>query len=892
MKPRLLWVLLLCTSLCHAEGIITTIAGGGQFQVTGIGGPATSVPLGLIQGIAADPQGNVYVSDAADLIVVEISTTGVLTIVAGNGTSGLDGDGGPAINASLSSPGALATDISGNLFIADSKRIRKVTPQGVISTVAGDPSLCTSHSPCYSGDGGPATRAAVSFPRGLALDTRGNLYLTDGFSRIRKVDAQGIITTIAGNGLVGDTGDGGPAVNAALFFPSGIAVDQNGVIYFTESGGSSRIRRIGTDGIIATIAGGNGDSYSGDGGPAVAAALNSPAGIALGPAGDLYIADSLNNRIRQITPAGIIHTLAGTGVPTFTGDQGPASFASLSSPLSVASDAFGNVYLGDSYNYRVRKIDSSRTIATYAGNGKWNNLEDGAQARGAVLSLTTDVVVDGAGTVYFLTGDNRVFKIAPDGTLTTLVGNHPQGFAGDGGPVSRALFTYPWALALDREGNLYIADNTSTTTGSARVRKVDSNGIVTTVAGNGTAPGSGNGDGGAAVNASLGWVAGLTFDAKGNMYLTDDNRIRQVSPEGTITTFATVPITVGGLNGRLAVDAAGNVYSTVFAPDPITGFNTGNLTRFSRDGTTMVLLRNHFGFGKTAFDSQGNLYVPSGDGSIVFRLSSGGAQTLVAGTGRGGFSGDDGPATLAQLWVPTALAVDTAGNLYIADLANNRIRKVFLNPASGLFEPTLQTTLQPGYYTATVELGQGEHAGYWGMEILAPVGVFAGGLNLGGTLQQRSLPPGFGGFFLPTPQTVHLHVDARPVDGGDTSNIQLGVRLLDVNKKPVTAEKFGGTSVDFTETLPAGYYDVEARGGDNSPLENFLMSVEAPQLSGGVVVGGFAGAHTVGYSGFYLTAPQQITIRMYGQPSYGADGAGGLRLTLYDAVRNVIATVP
>ena len=172
------------------------------------------------------------------------------------------------------------------------------------------------------------------------------------------------------------------------------------------------------------------------------------------------------------------------------------------------------------------------------------------------------------------------------------------------------------------------------------------------------------------------------------------------------------------------------------------------------------------------------------------------------------------------------------------------------------------------------------------------MGVFAGGLNLGGTLQQRSLPPGFGGFFLPSPQSVHLHVDARPADGGDASNVQLGVRLLDVNKKPVATERFGGTPVDFTETLPAGYYATEVRGGDNSPLENFLMSVEAPQLSGGVVVGGFAGVNTVGYSGFYLTAPQQVTIRLYGQPSYGADGAGGVRLTLYDAGRNVIATVP
>jgi sugar lactone lactonase YvrE len=519
----------------------------------------------------------------------------------------------------------------------------------------------------------------------VAVDTGGNLYITELASRIRKVNSQGIISTIAGTDQLGDTGDGGLAINAGLIAPSGIAVDQSGVIYFAESAGSSRIRRIGTDGIITTIAGGNGNGYSGDGGPATAAKLNSPAGIALDPAGNLYIADSLNNRVREITPSGIIQTIAGTGVPTFTGDQGPASLATLNGPLSVAADVFGNVYVGDSYNSRVRKIDSSLTITTYAGNGNWDNREDGAQAGGAMLYQPRDVVVDAAHNVYFSTGDELVFTIAPNGALTSLVGNHPQGFAGDGDPVSQALFSFPGALALDSAGNLYIADNTNANPESSRIRKIDANGIVTTIVGNGMAPGSSNGDGGPALNASLGGVNGLTFDAKGNMYLSDgsSNSIRQVSPEGTITTFASLPILTGGLNGRLSVDAAGNVYSTVFAPDPVTGSITGYLTRFSPNGMTTVLLSNHGGFGKTVSDSQGNLYVPSEDGSVVLRLSPSGVQTPVAGTGQVGFSGDGGPATLAQLAVPSAVALDSLGNLYIADLANNRIREVILNPASG-----------------------------------------------------------------------------------------------------------------------------------------------------------------------------------------------------------------
>jgi hypothetical protein len=241
---------------------------------------------------------------------------------------------------------------------------------------------------------------------------------------------------------------------------------------------------------------------------------------------------------------------------------------------------------------------------------------------------------------------------------------------------------------------------------------------------------------------------------------------------------------------------------------------------------------------------------------------------------------------------PRTVALDAAGNLYIADSGNNRIRKVFLNPASGLFQPTLQTTLQPGYYTATVTLGQGEHPGYWGMQVLAPVGVLAGGFNLGGTIQQRSQPPGFGGIYVPFAQPVHLHVDAQAADGSGTSAVGLGVQLLDASRNPVIAEQFGGTSVDFTQPLSAGYYTVAVRGGVNSPNENFQMALGATQFAGGVVIGGFAGPNSTGFGGFYLSAAQQVTIQVLGQPSYGADGAGGLRLTLYDASRNVIATVP
>lgn len=870
-----------CVALVHAQGIITTIAGNGQFRFMGNGGPAADAPLGHIAGVATDPQGNVYAVDATNFIVVKIATTGILTIVAGNGTGGTGGDGRLATNASFVQPRGIAADAFGNLYLADGFRVRKVTPDGIISTVAG-----TDRGPHtgYSGEGGPAAQASLDFPQGIAVDAKGNLYIADG-NRVLKVNAQGIISTVAGNGQCCYTGDGVPATSTALHLPAGVTVDQNGSLYIADTA-NDRIRRVGTDGIITTVAGvggnGNGFGYGGDGGPATAAMLYAPNGIALDGSGNLYIADLLNNRVRRVSPDGIIRTIAGTGVANFTGDQGQASLATLNEPTGIAVNLSGDVYFGDSINYRVRKIDPLGTITTYAGNGNWDFAGEGGQARSAVLNNPSNVLADSAGNVFLSdTNNNRVRRIAPDGVITTVAGGSAGGFAGDGGPAMQALLNKPRGLALDSTGNLFIADS-----GNARVRKVDPGGTITTFAGNGASPASGNGDGGPAANASFNSVTDIAFDAKGNLYILDGfAHIRRVFPDGTITTFSTLQLFFAT---SISVDSLGNVYASL---SPGSSGGPGMVIRISPDGATTAVLNSFFGPGKIAFDSQGNLYVPDGE-SRVFLLSPSGTETVVAGTGQAGFSGDEGPAALAQLGDPTAVALDSVGNLYIADSGNNRIRKVFLNPSSGLFQPTLQTTLQPGYYVASVTLGQGEHPGYWGMQVVAPDGVLAGGFNLGGTLQQRSLPPGFGAIYVPYPQAVHFHVNAQAADGSSSSTVGLGVQLLDASRNPVIGEQFGGTSVDFTQTLPMGFYIVEVRGGSSSPVENFQMGMITGQLAGGCVAGGFADANSVGFGAFYLTAPQQVSIQVFGQPSYGADGAGGLRLTLMDAKRKVIATAP
>lgn len=872
MPAKLFCFILLCADLSLAEGIITTIAGGAKFQLTGVGGPAINVPLGTIQAVATDAQGNVYAADGSNFVVVKITRAGVLTVVAGNGTAGYSGDGGPATSASLVAPMALAIDGGGNIFVLDSGvtpdlmagvcAVRKITPDGIISRIAGVG--CSVQS------------------KGFALDAGGNLYIADT-GQVRKVTPQGTTSTIAGNGQCCYTGDGVPATSTALNNPYGVTVDRNGVIYIADTF-NDRVRRVGTDGIITTIAGGNGRGYSGDGGLATAAQLNWPAAIALDGSGNIYVADMMNQRVRKITADGIIRTVAGAGTEGFGGDGGPGPAAALSSPSSVALDSSGNVFIADSNNSRIRKIDPLGTISTFAGNGNFNFAGDGGQARNAVLNRPSGVVVDASGNVYVSdTRNNRVRKIAANGVITTVAGRGGAGFAGDGGPGTEALLNEPGGLALDGAGNLYVAD-----TRNNRVRRVSPDGIITTFAGGGTST-LGAGDSGPATGVSIG-VFDIAFDSKGNLYIADGlGRIRRVLPDGTITTFFSRQVFNAS---AMAVDAVGNVYVSL---NPLQ-FSTGSVViRISPDGVTVSPLSVQVTLpGKLAFDGQGNIYIPDAYiGGHVLMMDPSGATKVIAGVaGQPGFSGDDGPAASAQLNGPSAMALDASGNLYVADTANNRIRKVFLNPASGLFEPKLRMTLPAGYYTATVALGQGEHAGYWGMEVLAPSGAFDGGLNLGGSLQQRSAPPGFGGFYLPSPQSAHIHVDARPADGGDASNVTLGIRLLDANKNPVAAERFGGTSVDFTQALPTGYYTIEARGGDNSPLENFLMSVQAPQLAGGVVVGGYAGAGTVGFSGFYLSTPQEVMIRVVGQPSYGADGAGGVRLTLYDANRNVVATVP
>lgn len=349
-------------------GPIVTVVGTGIPGVEGIGGPAAEAQLRSPVGLAFDAEGNLYIAERFNSRILRVDSSGTLTVAAGSLTEqgfarrGFSGDGGPATEAELADASAVAVGPDGNLYISDTgnHRVRMVDAEGIITTVAGD------GEEGFSGDGGPATRASLHKPLGLALDADGNLYIWDDRNlRIRMVDRDGIITTVAGTGKVGAAPDGTPAIEAPLGTPSdhqplGLEVDGAGRLLITDVW-NNKIWMVDEEGLIRVVAGNGDGEYSGDGGPATEAGVNGPLDIALGPDGILYIATHSHvpvegHRVRMVDPAGIITTVAGTGARGYSGDGGPATDAELNIPAGVAIGPDGNLYIADAANNVIRMV--------------------------------------------------------------------------------------------------------------------------------------------------------------------------------------------------------------------------------------------------------------------------------------------------------------------------------------------------------------------------------------------------------------------------------------------------------------------------------------------------------------------------------------------------------
>ncbi|MGH8990323.1 MAG: hypothetical protein ACRDZ7_02210 [Acidimicrobiia bacterium] len=352
---------------------------------------------------------------------------GTVATVAGKSPAGYSGDGGPAAEAQMHEPRMMTFAPSGDMYIADTfnQLIRKVDAAGTITTVAGkftgfvprDEADCV---PNFSGDGGPATEATLSCPHGVAVDTNGDVYIADSANHvIRRIAASGTIDTVVGaGGSSGDSGDGGPGTEARIQGPKGIVLDNRGGLLIADSG-NDRVKRLDlATGLITLVAGTGDQGKAGDGGPATEAQLVEPRTLAVGPDGSVYIAEPKAHRLRRVDPQGVISTFAGTGRAGFSGDGGPADGAALNFPRGVGADGAGNVYIADSLNQRIRQVDATGTITTVAGRGK---------------------------PCYFSDSNN----------------------CGDGGPPLEAGFATPRAVEATAAGDLYVAD-----TFNERIRRV------------------------------------------------------------------------------------------------------------------------------------------------------------------------------------------------------------------------------------------------------------------------------------------------------------------------------------------------------------------------------------------------------------------------------------
>ncbi|MFI5356031.1 MAG: immunoglobulin domain-containing protein [Opitutales bacterium] len=552
-------------------GVVSTLAGMAG-QMGSADGTGAAARFNGPWGLTVDGSGNVFVADSTNNTIREISATGVVTTVAGVAGPGGDQDG-PAASALFSSPWDVAVDGSGNLFVADSNNctIREITSGGVVSTFAG-----TTGQPGNAD--GPGTTAQFEYPASLTFDNAGNLVVADGSSNlIRRISPTGVVSTVAGTADHNGSVDG-PAASAVFFGPWGVAVDGSGNIWVADS--ANNTVRLISGGSVSTLAGSPGVIGSADGTGSAARFFN-PRSTAVDYAGNLYVADTVNNTIRKITPAGVVTTLAGTAGVLGHAD-GTGAAAQFNTPWGVAVDATGNVYVADLVNHTIRKITPTGVVTTFAGSATQGGHLDGTGSS-ARFKFPREMAVDGAGNVYVTdNADQTIRKITPAGVVTTLAGS--PGVAGSAdGTGSAARFYNPRGITVDSLGNVYVTD-----TGNSTIREITPAGVVSTLAGMAGRLGTADGTGSA---AQFNNPTSIVVDSAGNLFVTDatSDTIRRITPAGVVTTVAGFPGMSGIANGigiaarfagpnGLSLDGAGNLYLA----------DTGNYT--IRKGTPVAVV--------------------------------------------------------------------------------------------------------------------------------------------------------------------------------------------------------------------------------------------------------------------------------------------------------------
>ena len=610
-------------------GVVTTLAGL-ALNPGSADGTGSAAQFYYPTGVAVDINGNVYVADNGNYTIRKVTPAGVVTTLAGlAGSQG--GANGTGSGARFYDPYGVAVDINGNVYVTDrgNYAIRKVTPGGVVTTPAG---LAGSAG---SADG-TGSNARFNYPSGVAVDTNGNVYVADqDNSTIRKVTPAGVVTTLAG--LAGNAGSADGTNSAAQFsFPSGVAVDTNGNVYVADKDNYTirKVTPVGTNWVVTTRAGLAGSAGSADG-TGSAARFKFPRGVAVNRAGIVYVADTDNHTIRKMTSAGVVTTLAGLASSSGSAD-GTGSAARFYDPYGVATDRVGNVYVADTDNHTIRKVTPAGVVTTLAGLALNPGSADGTGSA-AQFFYPDGVAVDSAGNVYVADlANDAIRKVTPAGVVTTLAGlAGSQG--GADGTGSAAQFYDPSSVAVDPNGNLYVADRGNDTI--RKVTPVGTNWVVTTLAGLAGTFGSADGIGSAAL---FSYPSGVAVDTNGNVYVADqDNHtIRKVMPGGVVTTLAGLAGIQGSADG------------------------TGSAAQFSYPTGVAV-------------DTNGNLYVTDNGNSTIRKVTPVGTNwvvtTLAGLAGSGGSA--DGKGSAARFLLPSGVAVDSAGNVYVADTFDNTIRK-------------------------------------------------------------------------------------------------------------------------------------------------------------------------------------------------------------------------